>query len=98
LGFDERARVEGLESLPGVLAEIFEAVDGVGPRDIPMWDLLPQPVSLGEVGEIDEYDSALASARFTAFDIQAMSTREREDNVRFFRGKDGRWRVSVPAF
>lgn len=98
LGFDEHARINALESLPAVLAQLFVAADGTGPRNIPLWDLLPQPVSLGEVGEVDNYGTAPATATFRAFDIDTMQPRERTDAVRFFRGKDGRWRVSPPGF
>jgi hypothetical protein len=98
LGFEERARIDALESLPRVLAELFHAVDGVGPRGIPLWNLLPQPVSLGEVGPVDTFNSAEAASRFLAFDTGTLQQQERSDPLRMFLGKDGRWRVSVPGF
>jgi hypothetical protein len=96
--FDDRQRIDALESLPAVLAELFAAVDNVGPQGIPLWDLLPQPVSLAEVGAVDNYNSAEATMTFKAFDPTTRRSVERTDAARFFRDEEGRWRVSSTGF
>lgn len=97
LNFDARARIEGLESLPEVLAELVRSVDGQGPRGVPLWDLLPQPISHGELGPPDNYDSITTTVRYLRFDIDALQQREMTDKITFFRSKDGMWRVSIPG-
>ena len=98
LGFDDRARLQRLESVPAVLAQIFAELHGEGPRGVPLWDLLPQPLALIEVGAIDDHDSAAATASYRTFDRAAMRVTDVTDRIRFFRDRQGRWRVSVPGF
>jgi hypothetical protein len=98
LGLEDRARMDSIPSLPAYLAELSDAIGGVGPRGVALWDLLPQPVSLGEVGPVDTYESAAATATLRVFVVEAMAPVERTEGVRFFRDQAARWRVSSPGF
>jgi hypothetical protein len=53
LSVGDRLKLDSIPSIPGLLAQIVDAVGEVGPRGVPMWDLLPQPISLGTVGAVD---------------------------------------------
>ena len=97
LGYDDRARLDSVGSLPAVMAELFDAIDGQGPRGVAMWDLLTQPVRLGEVGPVDTFSSAPATATIVVFDVTTMRPRERTDEIRFFRDEAGTWRAAPPS-